>query len=288
MKLLSYGKFIDTASIGNVLVQGEKNADNVVFELSRYYDGYDISELVFIISGVNSKSQLAETVLSKEVLSDKIILNWCIGAEFTAESGIMKLELRGVAASEDESTSDTIIKFSMPPVNIRKSEYCENYPSPDVIENAVDRIHIIENNINSVYSSVTSAIMKTPYISDGVWFVYDYEAGKYVNTGVSACENSRICDMTADENLCLDISMENNTEYRCNTALKSLNISGGNSFNDGNFISSVVFRCSDNCAVNIDFDFTYIYEMPLFTSGKQYCMIFFEDGFGTKCLWYEV
>jgi hypothetical protein len=108
MTLVSYGKFIDTALIGSILVQGEKNADIVIFEISRYYDGYDISDLVFIISGINSESELAEQVLPKEILSDKIILEWRVGAEFTVRSGLLELEVRGVSPSEAESDEDIV------------------------------------------------------------------------------------------------------------------------------------------------------------------------------------
>jgi hypothetical protein len=288
MTLVSYGKFIDTALIGSILVQGEKNADIVIFEISRYYDGYDISDLVFIISGINSESELAEQVLPKEILSDKIILEWRVGAEFTVRSGLLELEVRGVSPSEAESDEDIVIKFSMPPVNVRKSEYSD-LPAPDVIENAIDRIHIAEDNINNIYNSICETVVKVPYIENGMWFVYDVSEEKYINTGVSAGENSRIVSADIAENSEIHVSVENNTEYRyLNGNVSRIDISAGDSFSDENFISSVVFRCSDNISVNIGFDFTYIYDIPPFRSEKIYCLIFFNDGFGIKCLWYEV
>lgn len=288
MTLVSYGKFIDTALIGSILAQGEKNADTITFEISRYYDGHDISDLIFIISGINSKSELAEQILSKEIISDKIILEWCIGAEFTARSGLLELELRGVSPSETDNDENVVIKFSMPPVNVRKSEYSD-LPAPDVIENALDRIHIAEDNINNIYNSMCETVVKVPYIENGVWFVYDISAGKYINTGVSAGENSRIISVDIAENSEIYVSLENNTEYRhLNGTASRIDILSGNSFNDENFISSVIFKCGDITSVNIGFDFTYIYDIPPFRSEKMYCLIFFNDGFGIKCLWYEV
>jgi hypothetical protein len=122
-----------------------------------------------------------------------------------------------------------------------------------------------------------------------MWFVYDVSEEKYINTGVSAGENSRIVSADIAENSEIHVSVENNTEYRyLNGNVSRIDISAGDSFSDENFISSVVFRCSDNISVNIGFDFTYIYDIPPFRSEKIYCLIFFNDGFGIKCLWYEV
>ncbi len=289
MNIKSFGKFIDTTSIKNVFVQGEKNADTVNFEVERYYNGSDISQLIFVIKGITERNHLAEQILEKSVRSDSIVLKWRVNSQFTAESGELKLEIRGITDLETDTDENVVIKYTMIPINISESSE-ENLPAPDIMQNMLDTLHVTENNIQNIYEKTCEVSVKTPYISDGVWWVYDSTDMKYVNTGVSAFDTSKIINYSVLDLPEINMTLINNTEFRyTNTRLTSLSISFNEDLADENFISSVVFKASES-GVNLtmDFDFEYIHDVLFPEPLKQYCLMFFNDGFGIKCAWYGV
>lgn len=289
MKLLkAHGKFIDSTEIRNILVQGEKNADKICFETDRFYNDTDISELLFIIKGINSKNQLAEQTLSKTVSDDKVILEWNVTSQFTAADGNLSLEIRGVTNSETDSDENVVIKYIIPSVTVKASS-SENLPEPDVITDTLNSIHAAKDEIQQIYDSATQLVVKSPYIKNGVWWIYDSEQSKYINTGISAYNESQIVNTDVSQISSVTPVLKSNTEFRyINGAVSSITISAGTDIGNDDFISSVVFKISGTTGLTVSFDFTYINDEISLTDGKQYCMIFLNDGFGIKCVWYEV
>lgn len=290
MKLLkAHGKFIDSTEIRNILVQGEKNADKICFETDRFYNDTDLSELIFILKGINSKNQLAEQTLSKTVSDNKIILEWTVTSQFTASDGSLSLEIRGVANSETDSDENIVIKYIIPSVTVKASS-SGNLPEPDVITNTLDSIHVLKDEIQQIYDSASEIAGKSPYIQNGVWWIYDSGQSRYINTGISAYNESEIVNTDVSQISSVTPVLQNNTEYRyINGSVNSIAISAGNDTGNDDFISSVVFKASGTAPVlTVSFSFSYINDEISLSDGKQYCMIFFNDGFGIKCVWYEV
>lgn len=289
MKLKAYGKFIDSTPIKNILVQGEKNADIISFEIDRYYNNIDISELVFIMKGINSENQLAEQNLIKKIEKNIIILKWTVDAQFTAKAGVLNLEIRGVTNSETDSDLNTVIKYTIPSVNVISSSV-DNLPSVDVISNTLDSIHAAAAEVQEIYENTCNVSVKAPYISNGVWWIYNIEQSAYENSGVSAYDTSKIISSDVSAVSSINVTLANNIEFRyINGTVSNISISAGSNIDDYNFISSVVFKSgSTSPTLNISFDFDYIGDILIVSANKQYCLIFFNDGFGIKCAWYEV
>ena len=245
--------------------------------------------MLFILKGINSKNQLAEQTLSKTVSDDKIILEWTVTSQFTASDGTLSLEIRGVTNSETDSDENIVIKYIIPSVTVKASS-SENLPEPDIITDTLDSIYVLKDEIQQIYDSASEIAVKSPYIKNGVWWIYDSEQSKYINTGISAYNESKIVNTDVSQISSITPVLQNNTEYRyINGSVSSVTISAGNDISNDDFISSVVFKAAGTApALTVSFSFSYINDEISLSDGKQYCMIFFNDGFGIKCVWYEV
>lgn len=130
------GKRMITTSLQNKLVKGEDNAHTVTISLPLEYEGLNLTELSYKMRGSIGET-LAEQVLYKEVVGNKVILTWTISESFTAESGILTLELIGLSYSRE-----TVIKFTAYPVEVFEGADKIVYTSDDVIEQALMQMQI--------------------------------------------------------------------------------------------------------------------------------------------------
>ena len=126
MILKANQKYIDMSSVRHLLVSGEKNADFLTFEVSEDYNGIDLSECTFILRAVNSAGNLVEQTLRKQTENNSIFLTWTVDEYFTAVSGVLKLEIRGVKGDE------LVIKYDLSNIIVRESAVGEGLPEiPD-------------------------------------------------------------------------------------------------------------------------------------------------------------
>lgn len=127
MILKANQKYIDMSSVRHLLANGEKNADFLTFEISKKYHNVDLSECTFILRAVNSAGNLIEQTLIKSVNENSIFLTWTVDEYFTAVSGVLKLEIRGVKGDE------LIIKYDLSDIIVRESAVGEGLPEiPDI------------------------------------------------------------------------------------------------------------------------------------------------------------
>lgn len=117
MEIIANGKNIPTYEFGNLLIQGENQADTIVFNIDRMYGGYDLSDHIFVISGVTSSGFEANQFLEKTVEEDRIRLKWCVSGSFTGEAGLLRL---CVTASPEYGVEGHILRYAMQPVNVRE------------------------------------------------------------------------------------------------------------------------------------------------------------------------
>ena len=106
------GKRMITTSLQNKLVKGEDSAHTVTISLPHEYEGLNLTELSYKMRGSIGETT-AEQVLHKEIVDNKVILTWVINESFTAESGMLSLELIGLSYSRE-----IVIKFTSSPVEV--------------------------------------------------------------------------------------------------------------------------------------------------------------------------
>lgn len=136
MYIYAKGKNIPTYTFGELLVQGERNADSIVFCVDRYYNDEDLLNCRFCIRGLTEDGWLAEqTLFPAEAENNKLNIPWTVSGDFTTNAGILKLELR--ASREDQ----LIVKYNMPPVRVKETVNGMNEPLPDTAEQAVSAIN---------------------------------------------------------------------------------------------------------------------------------------------------
>ncbi|MDE6502050.1 MAG: collagen-like protein [Ruminococcus sp.] len=126
MILKANQKYIDMSSVRHLLAKGEKNADYLTFEISKNYHNIDLSECTFILRAVNSSGNIAEQTLRKQIDDNSIFLTWTVDEYFTAVSGFLKLEIRGIKGDE------LVIKYDLSDIIVRESAVGEGLPElPD-------------------------------------------------------------------------------------------------------------------------------------------------------------
>ncbi|MBR6985221.1 MAG: hypothetical protein IKH75_17150 [Ruminococcus sp.] len=136
MEVYANGKNIPSYQFGDLFVQGEKFADTINFVIDRTYNGIDLVNCSFCIKGLTSENWEVEQVLPYMQLigSNKISLAWNVSDNFTFNSGTLQLEIR---ASMGDAV---IIKYSMPPVQVKPAVNGKNGPLPETVEQAVSQI----------------------------------------------------------------------------------------------------------------------------------------------------
>lgn len=127
MILKANQKYIDMSCVRHLLATGEKNADFLTFEISEKYHNIDLSECTFILRAVNSAGNLVEQTLKKSLNENSIFLTWTVDEYFTAVSGVLKLEIRGIKGDE------LVIKYDLSDIIVRENIVGEGLPEiPDI------------------------------------------------------------------------------------------------------------------------------------------------------------
>lgn len=173
MVLQANQKYIDTSNIAHLLVNGEKNADIIHFEVDRYYHDIDLSTCDFILRAVNQNQNLIDQTLEKSINNDAIILKWVINEYFTAVDGKLLLEIRAIEGD------NLILKYVMSPIYVKSSATGEGLPSLDTIEKALD-------DMQELLKQAQDIAIKTPYIENNTWWCWNVSLNKYIDTLVQS------------------------------------------------------------------------------------------------------
>ena len=173
MILRANQKYIDMSDVGHLLACGEKNADILTFQISQFYHGIDLSECTFIIRGVNSARNLTEQTLRKQIKDGSIFLTWTVDEYFTAVSGVLKLEIRGVRGDE------LVIKYDLSDIFVRESAVGEGLPQPDMIEKAI-------SEMSEILAKAEEISVKAPIIKNNNWWIFNANTLEYEDTGLTS------------------------------------------------------------------------------------------------------
>ena len=171
MILRANHKYIDMSDVGHLLACGEKNADILTFQISQFYHGIDLSECAFIIRGVNSACNLIEQTLRKQIKDSSIFLTWTVDEYFTAVSGVLKLEIRGIKGDE------LVIKYDLSDIFVRESAVGEGLPQPDMIEKAI-------SEMSEILAKAEEISVKAPIIKNNNWWIFNADTLEYEDTGL--------------------------------------------------------------------------------------------------------
>lgn len=124
--LKAIGKFIDTLPLAHLLSMEESQSDTVAIEVDRFYDVHDLHHFVFVMRAVTESGAETQAELAQELSPDGnyIHLTWNISSLFTAEAGMLFLDLvaycyDGTGANPETDPPDQIIRYQLPPVQIR-------------------------------------------------------------------------------------------------------------------------------------------------------------------------
>lgn len=173
MVLQANQKYIDTSRIAHLLINGEKNADIIHFEVDRYYHDIDLSTCEFILRAVNERQNLIDQTLDKSINDNIIILKWSINEYFTAVDGKLLLEIRAIEGD------NLILKYVMSPIYVKSSATGEGLPSLDTVEKALD-------DMQELLKQAQDIAVKVPYIENGTWWCWNVSLNKYIDTLVQA------------------------------------------------------------------------------------------------------
>ena len=171
MILRANQKYIDMSDVGHLLARGEKNADILTFQISQFYHGIDLSECAFIIRGVNSACNLIEQTLKKQIKDSSVFLTWTVDEYFTAVSGVLKLEIRGIKGDE------LVIKYDLSDIFVRESAVGEGLPQPDMIEKAI-------SEMSEILAKAEEISVKAPIIKNDTWWIFNADTLEYEDTGL--------------------------------------------------------------------------------------------------------
>ena len=173
MVLQANQKYIDTSRIAHLLINGEKNADIIHFEVDRYYHDIDLSTCEFILRAVNENQNLIDQTLDKSIFENNITLKWTINEYFTAIDGKLLLEIRAIEGD------NLILKYVMSPIYVKSSATGEGLPSLDTVEKALD-------DMQELLKRAQDIAVKVPYIENGTWWCWNVSLNKYIDTLVQA------------------------------------------------------------------------------------------------------
>lgn len=179
MQITANGKNINTYPFKNLLIQGEKFSETIVFLVDRFHNETDLGKCSFLIRGVTEKNEEAEQVLTVYVFEKSVALFWNISDNFTVTAGRLQLEIKALLADNSGTgqrlilkyniqmrhtkniTNDMrqrlILKYNMAPIFIKESPLGNNTPMPDVREQVLNEIDMaVSDGLNQIQQLIDS------------------------------------------------------------------------------------------------------------------------------------
>lgn len=111
MQITANGKNINTYPFKNLLIQGEKFSETIVFLVDRFHNETDLGKCSFLIRGVTEKNEEAEQVLTVYVFEKSVALFWNISDNFTVTAGRLQLEIKALLADNSGTGQRLILKY---------------------------------------------------------------------------------------------------------------------------------------------------------------------------------
>lgn len=155
--------------------QGENLARRVKFKLPQHWDMSDPAASVQLVV-----QRAGETTAYPVMLScEDGVYYWAVTSADTARDGCGLCELRYMLG-------DVLAKSMTWITSVAESISEDLTDPPDAAQNYLSQVMAEGAKATSAADRAESAVLKMPYIENGVWMVWDFEQQAYVNTGVSA------------------------------------------------------------------------------------------------------
>lgn len=155
--------------------QGENLARRIAFKLPQNWDMSDPAASVQLVARRAGESAAYPVMLTRE----DGVYYWDVTATDTGRDGYGLCELRYMIG-------DVLAKSMTWLTNVAKSISDDLTEPPDAAQNYLSQVMAEGAKAAEAADRAESAVLKMPYIENGVWMVWDFEQQAYVNTGVSA------------------------------------------------------------------------------------------------------
>ena len=155
--------------------QGENLARRVKFKLPPNWDMSDPAASVQLVVQRAGETTAYPVMLTRE----DGVYYWDVTATDTGRDGYGLCELRYMLG-------DVLAKSMTWLTHVAESISEDLTDPPDAAQNYLSQVMSEGAKAASAADRAESAVLKMPYIEDGVWMVWDFEQQAYVNTGVSA------------------------------------------------------------------------------------------------------
>lgn len=155
--------------------QGENLARRIAFKLPPNWDMSDPAASVQLVARRAEESTAYPVMLSCE----DDVYYWDVTSADTGRDGYGLCELRYMLG-------DVLAKSMTWITNVAESISDDLTEPPDAAQNYLSQVMAEGAKASAAADRAESAVLKMPYIEDGVWMCWDFDKQAYVNTGVSA------------------------------------------------------------------------------------------------------
>ena len=155
--------------------QGENLVRRIAFKVPSDWDVSDPAASVQLVARRAEESTAYPVMLSCE----GGVYYWDVTAADTGRDGYGLCELRYLLG-------DVLAKSMTWITSVAESISDDLTEPPDAAQNYLSQVMAEGAKAASAADRAESAVLKMPYIEDGVWMVWDFEQQAYVSTGVSA------------------------------------------------------------------------------------------------------
>ena len=170
-------KIIEAPNAGVLYLgrQGENLVRRIAFKLPPDWDTSDPAASVQLVARRAEESTAYPVMLSCE----DGVYYWDVTSADTGRDGYGLCELRYLLG-------EVIAKSKTWPTFVAESISEDLTDPPDAAQNYLSQVMAEGAKAAEAADRAESAVLKMPYIEDGVWMVWDFDKQAYVSTGVSA------------------------------------------------------------------------------------------------------
>jgi hypothetical protein len=233
-----------------------------------------------------SQNPVTSDGVFKEFYEFSTAYNKIIGEVKTESKEYTDSELQSLANSQNEYLSNTITQFEqyMDEKHVSKEEFSgieDTYATKEELSQASYEIETsVSENVNEIITSFNQYVTETYSTKEEIGDIdtaldsiteiqEDLMDGNISVTGGTTVVVTKITDTT------VELTLDNNTEYRCVNPVESLTINGFSPVaDDVSALWSIIFTTADTIALNLPDSIIWAIADPVFEPSKTYWLSF--------------